>query len=239
MIKNKIKNSESLPVGLELALVGGFMDAYTYINRGHVFATGQTGNLVLLGLNLTDKNYYGAFKVLVPIVFFLIGVFASQHLLNKITAKNKEHFQSYILLFEVLILFLVGLLPSSIPNVFANATIAFVSALQFCSFRTLVNGPFASVFCTGNMRSCAEWYYKGLVLKNKEALNSANRYALIIVFFLSGGVISAVFSKYLYVKTIWIACILLLIPLYSISIEKIINIIKKPCKEDKELTNEY
>lgn len=236
MINNKVKISESLPVGLELAMVGGFMDAYTYINRGNVFATGQTGNLVLLGLHFTDQNYYGAFKVLVPIIFFWIGVFASQHLQNKIISKNKEHFQSYILLFEILILFLVGLLPLTIPNVFANATIAFVSALQFCSFRTLVNGPFASVFCTGNMRSCAELYYKGLVLKNKESLKSANRYALIILFFLFGGMISAVFSQYLSVKTIWIACVLLLIPLFSIRSENIKNILNKPYNEDKEYT---
>ncbi len=41
--------SDSLTVGVLLAVVGGFLDAYTYLLRGHVFANAQTGNIVLLG----------------------------------------------------------------------------------------------------------------------------------------------------------------------------------------------
>ena len=46
--------SESLPVGLLLALAGGILDSYTYLNRGQVFATAETGNLVLLGIHLAQ-----------------------------------------------------------------------------------------------------------------------------------------------------------------------------------------
>jgi uncharacterized membrane protein YoaK (UPF0700 family) len=211
-----VKITESLPVGLELALVGGFMDAYTYINRGQVFATGQTGNQVLLGIRFTNRDYYGALMALVPIIFFILGVFATEYLHNKIRIERNIHWQSYILFFEIIILFLVGALPTTIPNVFANASIAFVSSLQFNSFRTLVNGPFATVFCTGNMRSCAENYYKAFSYKDKEALKSANRYGLIVLFFLSGGIAAAVISGFLFIKTIWFGCMLLTVPLITL-----------------------
>ena len=46
------QRSESYLVGAVLAVAGGFLDAYTYICRGHVFANAQTGNIVLLGVNL-------------------------------------------------------------------------------------------------------------------------------------------------------------------------------------------
>ena len=39
--------SESLAVGFLLALTGGLLDAYSYLNRGEVFATAETGNIVL------------------------------------------------------------------------------------------------------------------------------------------------------------------------------------------------
>jgi uncharacterized protein DUF1275 len=39
---------ETLPTGLLLAGAGGFLDAYTFIGRGGVFANAQTGNIVLL-----------------------------------------------------------------------------------------------------------------------------------------------------------------------------------------------
>ena len=42
--------SESIELGIILALAGGFMDVYSYIGRDHVFANAQTGNILLLSL---------------------------------------------------------------------------------------------------------------------------------------------------------------------------------------------
>ena len=44
--------SESVRIGIFLTMAGGFMDAYSYICRGKVFANAQTGNIVLLGQSL-------------------------------------------------------------------------------------------------------------------------------------------------------------------------------------------
>ena len=49
--------SESIGLGTILALSGGFMDAYSYIERGKVFANAQTGNMLLFGVNLSEGNY--------------------------------------------------------------------------------------------------------------------------------------------------------------------------------------
>ena len=54
-LNEKIKEkqmSENFILGIMLALTGGFLDAYTYITRGGVFANAQTGNIVLMGINL-------------------------------------------------------------------------------------------------------------------------------------------------------------------------------------------
>ena len=48
--------AESLQLGIILALSGGFMDAYSYVCRGQVFANAQTGNILLLGVNLSEGN---------------------------------------------------------------------------------------------------------------------------------------------------------------------------------------
>ena len=65
------KNLVSLITALLLTFAGGFVDAYTFIYRGGVFATMQTGNLIKLFVNLTN----GVFKLiyLLPIIVFLIG----------------------------------------------------------------------------------------------------------------------------------------------------------------------
>ena len=59
--------SEALPLGLLLALTGGILDAYTYLNRGAVFATAETGNLVLLGVNLAMGHWLKVIYYLLPI----------------------------------------------------------------------------------------------------------------------------------------------------------------------------
>ena len=47
MQKNReiVQRSESFPIGVLLALTGGFLDAYTYVSRGGVFANAQTGSI--------------------------------------------------------------------------------------------------------------------------------------------------------------------------------------------------
>lgn len=41
-MKHSMQISESIGLGTILALSGGFMDAYSYIERGKVFANAQT-----------------------------------------------------------------------------------------------------------------------------------------------------------------------------------------------------
>ena len=57
-MKHSLQMSETLRLGIILALSGGFMDAYSYLERGNVFANAQTGNLLLFGVNLAEGNYF-------------------------------------------------------------------------------------------------------------------------------------------------------------------------------------
>ncbi|MFR1827335.1 MAG: YoaK family protein [Lawsonibacter sp.] len=70
--------SESFRLGAVLALTGGFLDAYTYLIRGGVFANAQTGNIVLLGVRLMEGDWGGAGHYLVPILAFAAGVLAAE-----------------------------------------------------------------------------------------------------------------------------------------------------------------
>ena len=69
--------SESYPIGVLLATVGGFLDAYTYLCRGGVFANAQTGNIVLFGLHLAQGEWGLSLSYLVPIAAFFFGACAT------------------------------------------------------------------------------------------------------------------------------------------------------------------
>ena len=76
--RSKIQRSDSFLVGALLALTGGFLDAYSYLTRGGVFANAQTGNMVLLGLRLSEQRWSEALRYLIPILAFAAGVLLAE-----------------------------------------------------------------------------------------------------------------------------------------------------------------
>ncbi len=81
--------SDSLRVGILLALTGGFLDAYTYISRGNVFANAQTGNMVMLGINFMEGNFRGIINYIIPIIAFAIGVLLAEVIRTKLSKSEK------------------------------------------------------------------------------------------------------------------------------------------------------
>ena len=77
-MKSTKQMSDSIRLGAILAVSGGFMDAYSYIQRDEVFANAQTGNIVLMSMNLMSGKFYTALHYFLPIAAFAAGVFASE-----------------------------------------------------------------------------------------------------------------------------------------------------------------
>ena len=130
--------SESLELGIILALSGGMMDAYSYIARGEVFANAQTGNIVLLSQSIAEKNWHLALHYLVPLVFFALGIAFSEFVHIKYRKIQKFHWRQLVVFNEIILLFVVGFLPLE-WNLLANAIVSFSCAMQVQAFRK-VNG---------------------------------------------------------------------------------------------------
>ena len=96
-----IQPSESLANGLLLAFAGGMMDAYTYLCRGQVFANAETGNLVLLGIQLAQRNWGRALYYLWPIMSFALGVLLTEWLRSHFTPlPGLPHWRQLVLVVE-------------------------------------------------------------------------------------------------------------------------------------------
>ena len=61
MTQEEIRTSERFHIACILAIVGGFLDIYTYTLKGSVFATAETGNLILLGIGSSYDITNGKF----------------------------------------------------------------------------------------------------------------------------------------------------------------------------------
>lgn len=86
--------SESLPIMILLTLSGGFMDAYSYLCRGEVFANAQTGNILLFGVNLSMGHWSKALQYVCPVLAFAIGIAAAEFVRRKFTNRKHVHWQT-------------------------------------------------------------------------------------------------------------------------------------------------
>lgn len=132
------KTSESVRLGILLAIVGGFLDAYTFVCRGEVFANAQTGNLVLLGIALTKRNSGQAITALLPILAFVLGVIFTEKIKDiKVPSMTfATNAERIILIIEIIVLFIIGFIPTTVPHIFVIVPIAFVSSVQIASFES-------------------------------------------------------------------------------------------------------
>lgn len=201
--------NESVPFCMILAVVGGFLDAYTFVGRGGVFCNAQTGNIVLFGVYISMGKWQLAFTHIPPILAFMIGVFLAEAIKRNELPFQVTDWKRIILIFEMVVLFLVGFIPSSAPNVIVTVTVSLVSSVQVSSFRKLVDSQFNTTMSTGNLRSATQALYIAITQKDKDAAIRSIRYFMVILSFLSGALIGGICTSLLGIRAIWFTIILL------------------------------
>lgn len=205
---NEKQKSESYIIAVLLAIVGGFLDAYTYCCRDKVFANAQTGNFVRLGMTLANGEYQLILRYFIPIIAFSLGVLVAMCVRNN--NMSRLHWRQIILLIEIGIIVVVSFIPiSNVTNIMANICVSFLCALQVESFKKVLGHPFSSTMCTGNLRSGTENFYNAFNNKDYYLLRNTGCYLLVIMSFVIGAFIGVHITKVLFEKVV----ILMLIPI--------------------------
>ena len=186
----RVQTSEALRAGLVLAVTGGYLDAYTYLCRGHVFANAETGNMVLLGINLVTGQWSAAVKYIPPIFAFFAGVLVAEWMRGRGKARPERgrlHWRQRVLLLELAVLLAAALAPLGGGwDMAVNVGVSFVCALQVESFRRVHGQAYATTMCTGNLRSGTEALYHGAVNHDPALLRRSGCYFGVILCFLLG-----------------------------------------------------
>ena len=186
-MEKAIERTESLRLGIMLAFIGGFMDAYSYICRGEVFANAQTGNMLLVGVNLYEGKFDNVIHYLFPVMFFGIGILIAEILRYKLENKDLFHWRQLSILLEALVLFGVGFMPQSM-NLIANSLTSLACGIQVESFRKIRGNGIATTMCIGNFRSANENMFKYFKEDNKGAGEKSLLYFFIILCFVRGAI---------------------------------------------------
>nr|WP_294682229.1 YoaK family protein [uncultured Anaerotignum sp.] len=222
MIYSKRQMSDTFLIAVLLAVVGGSLDAYTYVARGHVFANAQTGNIVLFGLHMAEGEWLSAVSYFIPVLAFVLGVFIDEWIKKFFSPLPKVHWRQIVLLFEIAMLSIVAWLPFGETNdLVANILVSFVCSMQAQSFRKVHGLPYASTMCTGNLRSGTELLFRFVQSKDKELRNKSLHYYGVIIFFIFGAGCGALVTQHFGSTTVVYCNLLLLLVCALLSIEHV------------------
>ena len=212
MLQVRRPMSQSYIVGLLLAFAGGYLDVYTYVCRGGVFANAQTGNMVLLAISAAESDFGKVFKYLLSILAFMLGILVTELVKSRYRYNTAIHWRQIVIALEFIVLLIIAFVPSGVQDDLVNIAVAFVCSMQVESFRKFEGkSAYATTMCTGNLRSATEHLFFSGLNKNKEERNTSLKYYGIIAIFIVGAFISMKVSQSVGEKSILVACFLLFI----------------------------
>jgi len=193
-----------------LIIAGGFLDAFTYVGHGKVFANSMTGNVVLIGAYAAAGDGRAVLSHIPPIIAFLAGVFMAHRIRLPHSRKYLTSPALACLFIEIVFLMAAAFLPASFPDILLVLGITFVAAMQNTSFNRLGPWTYNSVMTTGNLRRFAEAFFKA-TMRNPEpgSGREARAFGLVCCCFLAGATLGAFTTPLLLNLSLWIPVILL------------------------------
>jgi uncharacterized membrane protein YoaK (UPF0700 family) len=205
-------NRFSLLHGALLAIVGGFLDAFTFVEKGHVFANAMTGNVVLLGVSTAAGNWVQAGGNLLPILAFLMGIVVAEILKNPRVQRAVHWSATICLVTETVLLLMIGALPSWVPDYGFTLSISFIATLQNSMFPKIEKHTIATVMTTANLRSLFQTLTAlAFSHPHHDAASKVRIFGTVCASFLFGAVLGGLVSPLAHNRALWVPSALLLL----------------------------
>ncbi len=194
-----------------LIISAGMMGAYTYMLRGGVFCNAQTANLVLMAVAFGSGNYRHGLYFLIPFAAYVLGAFLSELLPKPVKKIGFLRWDTYLIGFETLVLFLIGFVPLTVPHQVVQVTINFLASMQYNTFRQAEGIPMATTFCTNHVRQVGIGLAEYLRKHDKAKLRRGFIHLMMLLGFTVGGLLMTLCCNWFGAKAIWLAALPMLI----------------------------
>jgi uncharacterized membrane protein YoaK (UPF0700 family) len=210
----------SLHLALLLALAGGFLDAFTFVGHGGVFANAQTGNVVLLAVGAATGHWGAALRHVPPLLAFVAGVVTAETMIHPRFKRLFRKPARAALVAEIAVLAVIGAIPRHVGSTVVVLLVAYVAAVQSSAFGTVRRWSFNSAVTTANLRTATRAAYGALLLREPGAAEQARCFAAISFAFLAGASVGAFATHHLLNHAAWLAALLLSIALSTFVVDE-------------------
>lgn len=189
------RQEESMRVGLLLAFSMGILNACTYVTRGHVFASSQSGNLLYLALDMANGEFGNSLKYLFPPLMFGIGVIIAEHYHDK---PNYHQWRKIPFFIEIALIIAASFMPNSPGwNNLANPIFGLACGLQTITFAKIRGIPVSTIVIVGSYQNSLVHLTRFLHLKDNEDAFRAVLYLTIVIIYVIGIIVGAILARYM------------------------------------------
>jgi uncharacterized membrane protein YoaK (UPF0700 family) len=203
-----------------LTLANGFIDPYTVLTRGGVFANVQTGNVIFCAVALSVREWGQALERLGLVVAFVSGVALAAHLKAGGLDRIVPHPLRWTLVIQAIVLVVSGLVPVSAPQSYVTVPISLLAGMQAGLFRQIGNVTYFPIATTGNLLRIGQAGHDYLIARRADARKGFLIYCWLIPSFSCGAVIGAFVTRAVGVRAIWVAAALLTVVLILLVLDQ-------------------
>ena len=202
-----------------ITFVGGYMNGYTYITRNNILANMHTANMSKLGINIAIGEWLEALHYFIPIITCILGAAFSKLIEAILINFNfKGDWRKFALVLEGIALFLIGLIPSSFPDIIVTNLVSFLMGYQLCLFRNCLGVPFNTTICTGNIRTVGLFLFGALDRESKDSLKKLITFTILTFSFAVGAIPGTLISLTLSIRSVWVCSFILFLQAFWIYI---------------------
>ncbi|MBS4955947.1 YoaK family protein [Clostridium sp.] len=202
-----------------ITFVGGYMNGYTYITRNNILANMHTANMSKLGINIAIGEWLEALHYFIPIITCILGATFSKLIEAILINFNfKGDWRKFALVLEGIALFLIGLIPSSFPDIIVTNLVSFLMGYQLCLFRNCLGVPFNTTICTGNIRTVGLFLFGALDRESKDSLKKLITFTILTFSFAVGAIPGTLISLTLSIRSVWVCSFILFLQAFWIYI---------------------
>lgn len=185
----------------------GMMGAYTYILRGGVFCNAQTANVLVMAMSFGKGDWAGGLYYLIPFSAYLLGAFVSEILPSPVKRLGFLRWDTYLVLFETAVLFLLGFVPLSVPHQIVQVAVNFLASMQYNTFRQAEGIPMATTFCTNHIRQVGVGFAKAVRKRDSAALRRCLIHLGMVASFFVGAALLTALCGPLAERSIWLTLV--------------------------------
>lgn len=114
---------------------------------------------------------------------------------------------TYLIIFETAVLFLLGFIPLSMPHQVVQVIVNFIASMQYNTFRQAEGIPMATTFCTNHIRQIGVGLAKAARKGDSLALRRGLIHAGMVLAFFAGAALLTFLCPILEERAVWAALV--------------------------------